>query len=588
MAGETPLQKVDPALQQTQPSQKMYIDLSGRGGLGPRWFGDEGDTFAQHPEYRYIGTLDQKTATLGQTTASDMAAGIWNPSRRYGYMSPSNNSFTTVIDGQSGRNFSAEIRSAVYDPASGYAYYAENGIHLWQNSAITGVTWTENSQLSGGVLDSVVRNFTDTAIYSINGTKYLFASYQNQSVSPFGDILIMPPGASVSGLNATWLSGTAAGAFNLGYNDHFLVVSDYYMYVGEQNYIHRIDGSTLTGGTNGTALAQVLVAPLNINFTDGVTWNGNLWLATVEITNPSGTPSNQPNGATYDSNRCGVFVWDEDVTTINQIQYIVLEGVQTICKLFVTQSGKMRALVVSSKRTVQIREYNGVTFDVIEEAASISWPKYRRSVRVAGDTVIWIGQDGKIYSYGFVTWGEDEQLNIIGDGINAFTAGHSISLGATLWLDNNNSSTSTRSALLISGYDNTSSAPYNYIWYPNTVGNTPNIGNVFSMVKYFPQLVKVNYARVYHHVGTVSNAATVQGTLNIYLNQSNMSPLTYSITQQDIAKGFKYCPINQGAKNAVFGLQAEVQWATATTTADSTDWLPRLLEIDYTPIEKLM
>lgn len=565
-----------------QPSQKMYIDLSGRGGLGPRWFGDEGDTFAQHPEYRYIGTEDQTTATMGETTASDMAAGIWNPSRRYGFMSPANNSFSTVAD-NTGTAFSAEIRSTIFDPVSSYAYYAENGQNLWENRAITANVWNQNSQWSGP--QSLVRNFTDLALYSINGSRILFGTYQNQSSA--GDMFVHIPGASSTGYVQNWLSTVPSGAFSLGYNDHFLVVSDYYMYIGDANFIHRVDGSTLTGGSNGTVLPKVLVAPQNVTFVDGINWNGNLWLATIEDNSQSGALPT-PNGASYSANRCGVFVWGEDITTVNNIQYIVMEGVQVISKLFVTQSGKMRALVISSKRTVQIREYDGVTFQIIEESASVSWPKLRRAVTIAGDTVIWIGQDGKIYSYGPLTWGEDEQLNILGDGINAFTAGHSIQMGATLYLDNNNDATKTRTGLLISGYDNTSAAPHHYMWYPNTAGNTPHIGNVYSMVKYFPQLVKVNYVRVYHHVGTPSVPSTVQGTLSIYLNQSTSNPLTYNITQQDVGTGYKYCKIGQGAGAGVFGIQAEIQWATGTTTADATDWMPRILEIDYTPLEKLL
>lgn len=566
--------------QQTTPSQKMYIDLSGRGGLSPRWFGDEGDTFSQHPEYRYIGTSDQKTATTGETTAQDLAAGIWNPSRRYGYMAPANNSFTNITNGTA-VSYTGEIRAAVYDPTTQYAYYVENGTNIWQNTTLGGTTWTQNSQSSGPV--SGVHNFTDCAIYQINGSSIFFATYQNGSSG--GDILINIPGNSVSGFNSTWLSGTAAGAFHLGYNDHFLVVSDYYMYVGENNYIHRIDGSTLTGGSNGTALAQVLVAPTNVAFTDGITWNGNLYLSAVENSNSESVP----DGASYSANRCGVFVWDEDVTTINNIQYIVLAGVQQICKLYAAQSGALRAIVISSKRTVQIRQYNGVTFDVIEEAYIGAWPRFRRSVQVSGDSVVWIGQDGKIYTYGFVSWGEDEQLTVIGDAHYAFSStSDTIFMGATLFFDDNSSSTTYRTGFLISGFDSTTSTVVNKMWYPNSSGDTPHIGNVYTLVKFFPQLVKVNYARVYHHVGTVSNAGTVQGTMNIYLNQANSNPLQWSITQQDIAKGFKYLPINQGAKNAVFGIQAQIQWATGTTTADATDWLPRLLEIDYTPIDKLM
>lgn len=62
---------------------KLSIDLSGRGGLAPRFFGDINRTSAS-PELRYIGSENQ------------FADGIYNPFRRFGYLSPANNTFESV------------------------------------------------------------------------------------------------------------------------------------------------------------------------------------------------------------------------------------------------------------------------------------------------------------------------------------------------------------------------------------------------------------------------------------------------------------------------------------------------------------
>ena len=565
----------------------MYIDLSGRGGLAPRWFGDEGDTTEQHPEFRYLGTNDQNTATYGQSTATDMAAGIWNPSRRYGFMSPANNSFV-ALNNQTNNAFNHEIVAGCYDPFSQIAFIAEKGSfgvgsNIFQNVSLNINSWTQPVGITWP--QAAITQFFDMTMYQINGVPTLFASYgASQS-----DILTFPPGVG-SGAHVNWLTATAAGAFNIGGGDIFFIPSSYYMYVVNQNFVHRIDGTAATGTSAGTALQNVLIAASNVTFNDGVSWNGNVWLVASESINTlsSTYPKNQDS---YSSTQVRVYVWDESVTAISNVNYITLSGVKIVQKIYVTRSGKMRLICVSSKRTVQIREYNGVTFDVIEEAGIQSFPNYRRAVQQAGDCIVWTGNDGNIYSHGPVVPGEAEQLNIIGSMIGQFSYPNTFFTGAALFVDNNLSTTTSRTALIVSAYDTNNSTAVNRVWYPNTVGNNANQGNVYTLVKYFPSLVKVNYARVYHHVGAVSIPGSDQGELVLLLNQDTASqgtPLTYPITQDDVARGYKYCPVNQGGRNAVFAIQAVVIWHDTNLTSDATDWLPRLLEIDYTPLEKLM
>ena len=582
---------------QPPPSQKLFIDISGRGGLAPRWFGDEGDTTMQHPEYRYIGTQDQTTPTLGESTGTDMAAGIWNSSRRYGFMAPANNTFNAVTN-STGSPFVREIRATCYDPLTHTAFYAENqnptsnnGCSIYQNSTITANTWTLNSNFSWPLTTSL--GFTDVEMYMINGIPYVFASYM--SATSYTDILVMLPGGGSSGASNVWLSSVASGSFNMPWiYDSFFIRSSYYMYIVGGDSVHRLDGSKQTGGINGTALSYVLTLPSSESgtaqdvFTDGISWNGNIWLSVCES-----PPTFQgtsliwpPDDATYSSSKCNVFVWDESVTSIEDVNNITVTGVKLVSKLFVTKAGQMRMLCISSKRTVQIRQYNGVTFDVLEEFSIGAAPRFRKSVQVSGNTVVWTGGDGNIYSYGPVTNGESEQPLIIGS-MSSYLGNSTNFLGATLFLDNNNSATTERTGLFVSTYNLSNTTIYNLMWYPNQIGNTPHTGNVFTLVKYFPQLVKVNYVRVYHHQGTSSTSTAIQGTLGINFNGTTTG-ITSNITLQDVGRGFKYIPVNQGAKNALFGIQFNINWNISTTTSDSTDWLPRSIEIDYTPLEKLM
>lgn len=586
--------------QQQGSSQKLFFDLSGRGGLAPRWFGDEGDTISQFPQYRYIGTQDQSTPTVGESTASDMAAGTWNPGRRYGFMCPANNSFASITTPTLHyTNFTgnqvAEIATTTYDPGQAVAYFAEgqsinNQATIFQSSGgLANLTnWQTNSNFAWPLANC--SGFTSIRMYQKNGVPFVFAAYSSPGGG--GDVLIMNPTGTATGASAVWLSGVATGGFSLGGGDAFFIPSTYYMYIAEGNSIHRLDGTAATGGANGTALQDVLVASANIVFTDGISWNGNLWLAGTQSyfasTVNSAVASFPP--FSYSTDQTRVYMWDESVTTIENVQYISITGVIMVSKLYVTRSGKLRMICVSSKQTVQIREYNGVTFDVLEESAVGSYPRYRDSVQVAGDTVIWLGNDGNIYSHGPVVPGEIDQLNILGS-LSSQLPG-AFNLGAALFIDNSGS----RTGLYLSGRSNVYNLiggkfvpafpAVNVMWHPNTTGNTPHIGNVYSLVKYFPTPSKVNYVRIYHNAGAATGTTT-QGTLSIYLNQSTTPNKTFAITTNDVNKGWKYCPINQGAKDAVFCIQAEIQWNTSTTTADVSDWMPRSLEVDYLPISKL-
>lgn len=572
---------------QTSPtSQKMYIDLSGRGGLAPRWFGDEGDSIMQHPQYRYIGTQDQITATLGESTAYDLAAGIWNPSRRYGYMAPANNSFTSVTAGAG--SFSNVIRATCYDPLSQTAFYAENGKNLWQNTSITTNSWTLNSNFTWPLTSALY--FTNLAMYQINGVPFVFASYVTTTANE-GDVLVMQPGGSGTGATATWLSGTASGSFNTGSNDHFFVPSNYYMYLCENNFVHRIDGTAATGGSSGTVIQNVLIAASNVVFTDGISWNGNIYLAASQTSAGGTTSSVAPfDPSAYNSPQARVYVWDESVTTIENVEYITIQGVKIITKMYATKSGKLRMIAVSSKRTLQIREYNGVTFDVIEESAITSYGNYRDSFQVAGDCVVWIGSDMNIYQHGPVVPGEIDQLTIIGNIAASIPTGHVAGFsGASLFIDNNTLGPVSRTGMSISVFDQTASSYLNFAWYPNTTGNTPHIGNVYSLVKFFQTPVKINYARVYHYATPISGSPSqIQGTIGVLINQATTPQKSFSVTRADISKGYKYLPIGQPITASSVSIQALVQWNISVTTSDTTDWLPRILEIDYSPIPRLL
>ena len=58
-----------------------------------------------------------------------------------------------------------------------------------------------------------------------------------------------PPYSSASD-NKTWLTSTVAGGFTMNlHNDFFMVVADNsFAYLFMDNHVHKLDGTTLTGG----------------------------------------------------------------------------------------------------------------------------------------------------------------------------------------------------------------------------------------------------------------------------------------------------------------------------------------------------
>ena len=356
------------------------------------------------------------------------------------------------------------------------------------------------------------------------------------------------------------------------------VADNGFMYIGDGNLVHKVDGTVATGGANGTVTANVLVAPITYTFLDAVDFKGSMWFAIVD------TPQGNENATAYSGTTCGVYVWDRQSTIVDMTDFIPLRGVKSIKRIFVTNTGKVRLICLSSKRTTQIREFDGSVFQIIDEEAMVAYPLYRDSVAQAGDLVYWMGGDGRIYAYGSIVPGETEQNYIIGDA-TAYVPNTNARAGAILFVYNNGDLTTSKTAITLSTYTATPSVN-NLRWFPNGTGATPSTSQVFTLVKYFPIPVKINYVRVYHNAANTSGS-TVQGTLNIYLNQATSANKQFNITRDDIAKGYRYCEINQGLKNVVTGIQAGIQWASVSTS-DTTDWMPRLLEVDYEPIPRLL
>jgi hypothetical protein len=127
---------------------KSIIEVTGRGGLVTRHQGDLNDSSAK-PNLRYL-------AGEGQ-----MADGIYNPFKKYGYMSPANNSIIPCTGATAN-----EIKCVEYDPIGDVLYFGA-GNQLLTTSALDDTSLSVDTTLSTG------RDIIDSAYYEVRGKRAL-------------------------------------------------------------------------------------------------------------------------------------------------------------------------------------------------------------------------------------------------------------------------------------------------------------------------------------------------------------------------------------------------------------------------------
>jgi len=126
--------------------------------------------------------------------------------------------------------------------------------------------------------------------------------------------------------------------------------------------------------------------------------------------------------------------------------------------------------------------------------------------------------------------------------------------------------------------------PRLYRWYPhgegtiNTVAQTGNQGNVYSLVKILPEMATVKHIDI-RCLPTASTGATVIGTVKYYFNHSTTPAITKSVTLNDAKKGYDRHEINMPYVNAV---QIEIEFNT-TQTLGADDFHPYTAVVHYEP-----
>lgn len=387
-----------------------------------------------------------------------------------------------------------------------------------------------------------------------------------------------------------WLTSTTSGAFvtALSSSYAFMRTADNgYAYIFGDNKVHKVDGTTL-GGTNGSVTAEVILFPAYFRLTDALDYRGNMFMvihqSTVDTTSATQTNFTVP---------CGVYIWDRKTTQVNMSDYIPVEGVRVIKKIYVAPDGSVRIICIASDGITQIRQLDGSVFKVIKELGLGAAPQYVDGLTVEGLKTIWQATDGSMYCLGEISGGESlARVGQIRAPQAETTAGYAenITAGAILFGAGSTSTTAgyrgDRQGLTLSY---STGSPVVKRFYPfdvvpvSSTDQTSHIGDIFTGVKLLPFLATLNDITIFMATGTTTGS-TVQATVKIYLNGSATAWASKTITRDDIAKGYKNIPIN---KPYVSSVQLEIEYATGVAMSDAYDFHPFYAEVVYEPTTTL-
>lgn len=548
----------------TNNSQSYQIDLSGRKGLAPRFWGDI-DLAASNPNFRIIGQDGQ------------MAEGMYNPFRRVGHMSAANTAFTSFYGTASTDYIQANWSASIYDTENSEWYMATDGRYLHKAKLQDGHT----SDSTAVDLGNASYRIKDLEIYQVNGIRKVFVVYDKNGTL---DVAISNLTYDTATDDLTWLTATVSGAFANTYKaPAFMRVADNgFAYFFNGNEVHKFDGTT-AGGANGTVTANSLLFPITYRICDALDNRGAMYIAIRQGITALGVGN---SGTTP----CGVFVWDRSTTVASPQDFIQVRGVKDIKKIYISPSGTLRIMVLNADNVVQIREYNGNTFITVDEIGSVggiayeAWPFYHDSFTQANNVVVWGGKDGYIYAHGHVLPGDKDAVYIIGKVPSADPAA---SVGAILYLGGSEYTGTAgfknfRIGLIISYREtSTTSDAFIKLWDMYGVGNTANAtgtqstAGIYTLVKFLPQMSTVKHIDIYMGP-SVTSSSTTAANVSIYFNQSATAWATKAVTLADCAKGYKRIEVNKPYVNSV-----QLKIAHAGVTMGNDEFFPSFANVIY-------
>lgn len=478
---------------------QLTFDLSGRKGLAPRFWGDNDRTTAT-PQLRILGDEGQ------------MADGIYNPFRRYGYMSPSNATFTSIT--YSGGTLDALPGSSIYDSVNDDFYFAERGRQIWKGDTLDDTELSMEHDLGATGTPRIL----DLEIYQINGTRKLFYVYEKS-----GNMEIGEANLPIASENDNWLTSDVSGSFtNTLTNDAFLRVSDNgFMYIFQDNVVHKVDGTT-DGGTNGTVSANQLKFPDTFQIIDAVDYRGNMYIAMHNNTEAKISSGPTVRASTIG---CGVYIWNRDTSLTSIKDIIPLQGVKEVRKIYIAPNGELRLIVVNAENITEVRRFVGSAFVPVQEVGYLAYPQFHDSVLNFGGLTTWLGYDGIIYAHGKISPFDSEGIYKIGDLPEAI-ATSGLATGAILFGGANSGSSSAGNKNFKTGlyvaYKSSGGTFTMKTWdiygvgADESVNKTKETGNIYNLTKYLPQMSTVENIEIFM-AALDTSGSTTEATLKIYL-----------------------------------------------------------------------
>lgn len=620
---------------------KIILDLSGRDGLAPRWYGD----------FPYSGTSQDNAANhqlRKYGTEYQLAKGTFNPISKLGYLSPANNTFKGSTNG------TAAIMSAtLVDSNTGFGFFFERGTTLHRTQTLTDTSFGVDVTISGST-------GTDLEMYVVNGVQKLFFAHKTASGGDIGvwdistlsgtsvngtvgflaydtqtgnftvgetitgavsggsgvvvgdrddgttGILMLRSVAGTAFVSGETITGTISGTAKtnggfssvktnfmstmptgnatLGQNNLKMIVADNgLMYILDGSSIHKFDGTT-SGGTTGTLTANVVTFPPYFQLTDGIDYRGKILAAITRSSRDLEAYLIAASTSTICNETCGVYVWDRKSSSSSMTDFIPISGAKET-RFFFVIGGVPHLFTVSSDNYTQIREFTGNEFEVVEELSSDAFPLFRDSIQTSSDMITWQSIGGKIFSYGKFGGSTSNRLYQIGNVFSQIGSGKTFTRAGAMALMNSSETAGggtnrTNSAYYLSWAD-TTPAYYFRKWYPHAIfpDGISQYPHEGAVYTLVKELPKLSKViSATLRFPPVSVIASADPSLYLDIYFNN-STTSWGRTTLTRADAVRGWKYLEIGKSSVNSIQAGITWGTAETTALSIN--PEYLEIVY-------
>lgn len=468
---------------------------------------------------------------------------------------------TTVSTAFSGSN---EKQSYIFSTLSSTISKSQPFFVVLEPTSFAAMTSNDNVNWFGKTSDPQ----SDAQAMYYDGTSWLSTNALDDDPEDFSYALILSS-------DQEWSNKRVTNPYNFKYNSNIFMcrADNGFMYVFEDNKVHKVDG-TETGGASGTFTKEVLRFPSYFTTIDAVDTRGRMYIGVQA--NPS---SGDEDSRDYSEGIVGVYTWDRQSAIVGARDFIPLYGVRDIKKLYVEPGGDVRAICIGDDRFVQIRSISNGAGKLIKTLGISAYPGERDGLKIINNMAVWLGSDGVWYLHGKLTPNDTEELYKIGTIAGEATG--TLDAGAIFVGDSNNPG--SRQAILASFTDSINTNKL-LRWYPHgqgtisTVAQTGCQGDVYIPVIPLPAMSTVKHIDI-NCFPTASTGTTTIATIKVYFNQSTTPFKSHVVTQAMANKGYISIECN---KPFVSSVQLEIEYST-TETLGSDDFNPMFAVVEYEP-----